>query len=158
MNMDKAWTTALQLIAEIDSFRGIMRRLTPFLACTVVFAWAENPPAITVLEQRCLGCHTSKLKKSGLDLSTRDLALRGGDRGPAILPGKSKESLLIQVASHATKPHMPFGSLKLSDAELTVLAAWIDAGASYGEASTVSATAEPASPLPDHWSFRVPVR
>ena len=158
MNVDDVWTSALQVIAEIDSFRGIMRRLTPFLACTVVFAWAEKPPAIAVLEQRCLACHTGKLKKSGLDLSTRDLALRGGDRGPAILPGKSKESLLIQVASHAAKPHMPFGSPKLSDADLTVLAAWIDAGASYGEASTVSTAAEPASALPSHWSFRVPVR
>src|SRR3954453_19623272 len=113
----------------------MMWRFVAFLTWAAAFTWAAKPPAIAVLEQRCLGCHTGKFKKSGLDLSTRDLALRGGDRGPAILPGKSKESLLIQVASHATNPHMPFGSPKLSDAELTVLAAWIDAGASYGEAS-----------------------
>ena len=71
------------------------------------FAWAEKPRGVSVLEQRCLGCHTGKYKKSGLDLSTRDLAIRGGDRGPAIVPGKSKESLLMRVASHAAEPHMP---------------------------------------------------
>jgi hypothetical protein len=90
---------------------------------------AEKPPAVAVLEQRCLGCHTGKFKKSGLDLSTRELAIRGGDRGPAIVPGKSKESLLIRVASHTAEPHMPLQSPKLPEAELAILSEWIDTGA-----------------------------
>lgn len=133
-----------------------MWRFVAFLAGTAaVCAWAEKPRAISILEQRCFGCHTGKFKKSGLDLSTRDLAIRGGDRGPAIVPGKSKESLLIQVASHAAEPHMPLQSPRLPDADLSVLSEWIDAGAEYGEAAKVATATEP---LPDHWSFRVPVK
>ena len=136
----------------------MMWRFVAFLAWTAAFAWAEKPRAISVLEQRCLGCHTGKFKKSGLDLSSRELAVRGGDRGPAIVPGKSKESLLMRVASHTAEPHMPLQSPKLADSELAVLAEWIDSGAEYGEAAKVAAAAAKAPPLPDHWSFHLPVR
>jgi hypothetical protein len=133
-----------------------MWRRFAFLVLISALAQAEKPPAISVLEQHCFGCHTGKSGKSGLDLSTRAQAIRGGDRGPAIVPGKSKESLLIQVASHSIQPHMPLQSPKLQDSELTVIAEWIDAGANYGDAPKASAVA--AAPVPDHWSFRVPVR
>ncbi len=136
----------------------MMWRFVALLAGTAAFAWAEKPRAISVLEQRCLGCHTGKFKKSGLDLSSRELAIRGGDRGPAIVPGKSKESLLLRVASHTAEPHMPLQSPKLAEAELAVLAEWIDAGAEYGAPTKVAAASAEAPPLPDHWSFRAPVR
>ena len=101
-----------------------------------------------------MACHTGKFKKSGLDLSTRDLAIRGGDRGPALVPGKAQESLLYRVAAHLAEPHMPLQLPKLAEADLTELAAWIDGGAGY--AGAAQAEAWPA--LPDHWSFRKPVR
>ena len=135
-----------------------MRRLFAVLASLAVSAWAEQPPAVSILEKRCLGCHTGQLKKSGLDLSRRDLAIRGGDRGPALVPGNSKESLIIKVASHAAEPHMPWKVAKLPDAELAALAEWIDQGASYEQVAKVSATGAGLPPLPDHWSFRIPKR
>ncbi len=158
MGMDDAWTAALQVDAEIDSVRGIMWRFVALLTWTAAFGLAEKPRAVSILEQRCLGCHTGKLKKSGLDLSSRELAVRGGDRGPAIVPGKSKESLLIRVASHTAEPHMPLQSPKLPDAELSILSEWIDDGAPYGDAAKVAAAPQHASALPDHWSFRPPAR
>src|SRR5580704_3785603 len=118
----------------------------------------QQPGAVSILGQRCMACHTGKFKKSGLDLSSRELAIRGGNRGPAIVPGKSKESLLYMLASHTAEPHMPLQSPKLSDDELAALAEWIDHGAEYGPATTAAAKAESAPPLPDHWSFRVPQR
>ncbi len=135
-----------------------MWRFFAFLASFAPFVSAEQPAAISILEKRCLGCHTGQSKKSGLDLSRRDLAIRGGDRGPAIVPGKSKESLLIKVASHTAEPHMPLKAGKLPDAELVALVEWIDQGANYEQAVKVSATGERAVPLPDHWAFRVPKR
>src|ERR1700737_1135880 len=98
-----------------------------------LLAGAEQPVARAILEKRCLGCHAGQFKKSGLDLSRRDLAIRGGDRGPAIVPGNSKESLLFKVASHITEPHMPLQAAKLSDADLSAIADWIDKGAPYEE-------------------------
>src|SRR5262249_41342850 len=119
---------------------------------------AEQPRARAILEKRCFGCHSGQLKKSGLDLSRRDLAIRGGDRGPAIVPGNSKASLLFKVASHAVAPHMPFQAGKLADAELEAIARWIDQGATDEQPLGASATADRVAPVPDHWAFRVPRR
>ncbi len=116
----------------------------------------QQPPELAILQQRCVPCHSGASRKSGLDLSSRDLAIRGGDRGPAIVPGKGKESLLYRVANHTTEPHMPWQSPKLSAPELAALAKWIDQGAAYGPG--LKAQAKPEAPLPLHWSFRVPVR
>jgi hypothetical protein len=101
-------------------------------------------------------CHSGAGKKSGLDLSSRDLAIRGGDRGPAIVPGKGKDSLLIRVASHTAAPHMPLQSPKLADSELAILSQWIDEGAAYDARAAAKTDALP--PLPQHWSFRKPQR
>ena len=43
--------------------------------------------ALAIIEKRCLSCHSAELKTSGLDLSTRQTALRGGSAGPALKPG-----------------------------------------------------------------------
>jgi hypothetical protein len=106
-----------------------------------LLAAASQPEGLSILAKRCMPCHSGAAKQSGLDLSTRDLAIRGGTRGPAIVPGKAKESLLYRVASHAVEPHMPLKSPKLPDAELAALQSWIDQGAAY-----------------EHWSFRKPQR
>ena len=127
------------------------------LASLPVIIQAEQPRASAILEKRCLGCHSGQLKKSGLDLSRRDLAIRGGDRGPAIVPGNSRASLLFKVASHEVEPHMPFQAGKLSDLELEAIAKWIDQGA-LDEQVGASAAAERATPVVDHWAFRVPKR
>lgn len=99
-----------------------------------------------------MGCHMAKSKKSGLDLSTREMALRGGDRGPAIIPGNAKDSLLYQVASHGKQPHMPYQSAKLAEGELAALAEWINQDALYQTPTTAPAK------IPSHWSFQPPQR
>src|SRR5688572_30709995 len=132
-----------------------MRLLLP-----VIFslpALGEQPRAVAILEQRCLACHSAKVKQSGLDLSGRDMALRGGDRGPAIVPGNSKESFLYRAVAHSVKPHMPFQSPRLEDSELAVIAEWIDAGAPWEITKPNPETAQQA-PKQDHWAFRQPQR
>src|SRR5687768_3442521 len=70
-------------------------------------AQAQLPPAATVtvdyekdvkpiLAQNCYGCHGPDVQQSGLRLDLRQNALRGGDYGPVITPGKSAESKLIR--------------------------------------------------------------
>jgi hypothetical protein len=58
-------------------------------------------------EKACLGCHGPQTKSAGLDLSTREALLKGGERGPAVVPGDPKASLLYKVVSHEAEPHMP---------------------------------------------------
>jgi len=52
-----------------------------------------------LLIERCDECHSkqSKKPKGGLRLDHKDGWLKGGDRGPAIEPGKPQSSLLIQA-------------------------------------------------------------
>jgi hypothetical protein len=131
-----------------------MRPILAFFASVTVCCFGQQTPALSILAERCMACHTGKFKKSGLDLSTQALAIRGGDRGPGIVPGKAKESLIYRVASHTAEPHMPLQGPKLAEAELRVLEEWIDGGAAYGS----EAKTDKLPPLPDHWSFRKPTR
>src|SRR5262245_50964079 len=52
-----------------------------------------------VLVERCHECHSAKAKKieGNLRLDSRDAARKGGDQGPAIIPGDPDKSLLIQA-------------------------------------------------------------
>src|SRR4051794_17194790 len=60
-----------------------------------------------LLEQKCLECHGGKAIEAELDLSDRESLLRGGQSGPAIVPGKSRDSLLVKLVNHQREPHMP---------------------------------------------------
>ena len=85
-----------------------------------------------VLEQNCLSCHAGTAM-SGLDIRTRESLLKGGKRGPAIVPGKSNESLLYLAASHQGDLKMPLGrDGALPEEALDLLRRWIDSGASWG--------------------------
>lgn len=84
-----------------------------------------------VLATNCYGCHSSKLKSpmGGLVLDTKSGLLRGGDSGPAIVPGKPAESLLLR-AMRFNDPmlKMPPTS-KLPDTVIADFEQWISAGA-----------------------------
>jgi hypothetical protein len=115
---------------------------------------AETAPekALAVLEKRCLQCHGDTVAMAGLKLSSRDQLIKGGSRGPAMMPGKSGDSLLMKAILHENKLSMPPGA-KLPDAEVAVLREWIDGGAAW------PATAQIArKPATDWWAFHKPVR
>jgi mono/diheme cytochrome c family protein len=102
-----------------------------------------------ILKANCLRCHGPKKTEGGLDISTRDALLKGGDRGAAVVPGDAKKSLVYQLAAHLKKPHMPDGGDKLSAAALAKLAEWIDLGAAYDAPLVAVAPAKP------HWAFQL---
>jgi Protein of unknown function (DUF1553)/Protein of unknown function (DUF1549)/Planctomycete cytochrome C len=83
-----------------------------------------------ILRKNCFGCHShaSTPLEGGLALDWKSGWVNGGDRGPAIVPGKPEESLLIKAVSHQDKSlQMP--EERLSDEELTVLVQWVRDGA-----------------------------
>ncbi len=81
----------------------------------------------SILESRCLTCHGSTTQMGGLNLSTREGALRGGGRGPAIIPGHPDKSLLL---ARLIKDEMP-PEAPLPAAEKDALRAWIAEGAHW---------------------------
>ena len=83
-----------------------------------------------VLVQHCYECHSADAKalKAGLLLDSRDGWKLGGDSGPAIVPGKPQESLLIQALKYADGMEMPPKG-KLSDEVVADFVKWIEQGA-----------------------------
>lgn len=102
---------------------------------------ADDPAAATaffeekiipLLEERCFKCHSheSGKAKGGLALDSRKGWEKGGESGPAIVPGKPDESLLIQaVRYHDEDLQMPPKKKKLPDDEILLLEKWVDMGA-----------------------------
>src|SRR5437899_11648803 len=87
-----------------------------------------------ILAARCHSCHGSKQQQSGLRLDKRQNALRGGDYGPVIVPGKRGVSKLIRrlVGGDGGLQMPPNGAL--SNEEIGILRAWIDQGGDFAEA------------------------
>ena len=105
-----------------------------------------------ILAENCYRCHGSQQQKHGLRLDTAALALKGGETGPAFQPGQSAASLLIQSVkgAHPDISRMPYKKPPLAEAQIGVLARWIDQGA--------KAPADEPPETAKHWSFLAPAR
>ena len=112
-------------------------RLLPWLVLQLMAgslpssALAESIPAFEgirpILEKHCLACHDSRSHQSGLVLESPQAALQGGAlNGPAVIPGKSRESPLILYLTGRKQPRMPLSGNPLSDEEIALIAGWID--------------------------------
>jgi len=82
-----------------------------------------------VLVRECYECHsvTSKEPKGELRLDSRDAARKGGESGPAVVPGKVGESLLIDAIQHKSFEMPP--KKKLPDNVIADFVKWIEMGA-----------------------------
>jgi Protein of unknown function (DUF1553)/Protein of unknown function (DUF1549)/Planctomycete cytochrome C len=82
-----------------------------------------------ILVKRCEKCHGEKKQEGGLRLDQKAGWARGGDQGPAIVPGKPHESLLVKAVSYADEAlQMPPGG-KLPEREVEALLDWVKRGA-----------------------------
>ena len=102
------------------------------------------PAGNEVLERRCLQCHGATQKMGELDLSSREGALAGGTRGPALDPADPPASLLL---ARANADEMPPGA-PLSGADKEMLRGWIAAGAPW------PGTLAERRAGPDWWSLQ----
>jgi hypothetical protein len=101
---------------------------------------ADNPAEFfemrvrPVLAKNCYGCHTDT-HMGGLQLDTGEHALKGGNSGPALVPGHADRSLLVQAVTHKhEKFKMPPGG-KLKDDEIAAIQTWINSGAVWPQAT-----------------------
>ena len=113
---------------------------------------------------RCAICHGRQRHEGDLDVRSVAALLKGGKSGPAIVPGKPEESLLIQKIQAAEMPPrktLAFYSVKpVTDTELETLTRWIAAGAPQQDVAPDVATTEPDPLVSDDdrqfWSFQPP--
>lgn len=104
-----------------------------------------------LLKERCYSCHGALKQKGGLRLDTVELMHRGGESGPAVIPGKAEKSPIFErVTTTEESDLMPpkHEGERLNASQLEMLRQWISEGA-----RTVAA--EKTEPNPrEHWAFR----
>jgi len=86
-----------------------------------------------ILESSCLSCHGPEKPKANLQLDTRAGALKGGEKGPALVPGKPGESRLYTstILPVGHDDIMPPKGTPLAKTQTEVLRAWIEQGAAW---------------------------
>ena len=164
---------------NLGSRRSLKRR------ASVLFAWvfavlhpsraADKPVSFTadirpVFENSCWKCHGGAIQLSKLDLRTREAALKGGEKGAAIVPGKAEESRLYRLVAGLEKPAMPLDG-KLTAGQISLIKDWIDQGAPWDAHSgcrqaSAAGSRRAASledmPIPpearNYWAFQKPVQ
>ena len=109
-----------------------------------------------VLKRECYGCHSAAAKevKGGLRLDSREAARRGGDSGPAVVPGKPAESLILQALRHESGYEMPPEKPKLADSVAAVFQRWIELGAPDPREETASGGEGWPREAREHWAFQ----
>ena len=109
-----------------------------------------------ILAQHCYRCHGATAQKSELRLDTAAAIRTGGSSGPAIAPGDSAASLLVQALTGVEGvTRMPYKKPPLSAEEISRIKAWIDAGAKSPAREEPPLVGESKS---THWSFQPIVR
>ena len=133
-----------------------------FVTCSLLalIASAQTPEQhfaariLPVLEKDCQGCHGPLQTLSQLDLRNRAALLKGGARGPAVIPGNANSSLLIQALEGRNGLQMPSGgpNKMLAPEVIAAFRTWIDSGAVWPEkaASGQQWNFKPA----DLWAFQ----
>ena len=88
-----------------------------------------------VLAETCFKCHGGQKTSGGLRVDAREALVKGGERGPAIIPGDADGSLVVRAIRHIDDDlEMPPGK-RLPDAVAADFAAWIKDGAPWPKAA-----------------------
>src|SRR5262245_11893478 len=104
-----------------------------------------------ILVEKCVGCHGPKKQSSGLRLDSRKAMLTGGDSGPAAVPSKPDESLVIQAVAHRHEELKMPPKGKLPDAEVALLTRWVAMGLPWPAGSGAKAATGGSDPAAEHW-------
>src|SRR5688572_19471045 len=111
---------------------------------------AADPPSFAtdvqpLLQAKCAECHGGKARKADLDLTTPTGIRKGGETGPAIVPGQPDKSLLFEKVHSGAMP--PRKANRLSAADVETLRHWIAAGAAMGDAKAETITQLDVQPI-----------
>ncbi len=107
-----------------------------------------------IFQKHCYSCHGPSKQEAAFRLDHKPSALKGGDFGLAIQPGRSSDSLLVHaIEGRNPKMRMPRKGDPLSAPEVAAIKAWIDAGANWPDTASVKLETKT-----DHWAFKPPTK
>src|SRR3954467_15519965 len=118
----------LRCVFSVVLLTALANAQTPPSEGELIFQKTVGP----ALRDRCATCHGAALQTSKLRVDSRDGLLKGGAKGPAIVPGDPSASLLLNAMQQGGKLKMPPGS-KLSAATLAAVRRWIELGAPWSD-------------------------
>ncbi len=99
-----------------------------------------------ILEAKCFACHGPAKQQADLRLDQRTPALKGGESGPAIVPGHAADSPLYRrVAGLGPEKPMPAKGERLTPPQVELVRAWIDQGAAWPADEPHAAARPPGS-------------
>jgi len=166
-----------------QGFRGLASfGALALLACVAVLSPGLQAQEVSQTDvqaalKRCAQCHGPNLQMSQLNLTTREGMLKGGEKGPAIVPGNADASPLYRRISGLQTPAMPMAPVPALNAqEIELVKNWINQGAKWTDAAPVATSAANVAPgasvtypggytprvITDQdrswWAFKKPVR
>ena len=127
-----------------------MRKLKPitllFIQSLLLFCLVSTPATAApgkvdfdkdikpILKNRCSRCHSGHKRKGGFSIDSRAAFLQEGESGPAVVAGKGKISLLVElITSKDSDERMPSKGKPLTPEEINLFRAWIDQGLTWPE-------------------------
>ena len=137
-----------------------------FLLLSTAFAFAaDSSPQAEFFESKirpmlaknCFACHTTT-KMGGLEMVSREALVKGGSRGPAVVTGDPGASLLLKAVRHDDEKLKMPPSGKLTETEISDLAAWIKDGAVWPESKAKAVQGYKITPEHRSWWAFQPVR
>jgi hypothetical protein len=127
-----------------------IRTVMVLLAAPAAFAQLPQEAA-AILSKSCLQCHGKAATMAGLDLRTRETALK------VIVPGDPESSKLVHRITGQEKPQMPMNG-RLSDQEIAVIKDWIKGGAAWDLVEAAPAQHTFTEQQRGFWAFQKVVR
>jgi mono/diheme cytochrome c family protein len=139
-------------------FGALIGCATYFLPSVAGHSQAATPEQAEFFEKRirplfaanCQKCHSADAQVAGLDMSSAEGFLRGGESGPLVNKDKPEESKLLKVINYDENPKMP-PTGKLKTDEIEAISQWVKMGAPWPAAATAAA---PAKTWPKNSSVR----
>lgn len=141
------------MFVRISSAAARAALVAGLLAGTNGLAADLDPDALAFFEkeirptliEHCYDCHSadSKNLKGGLRVDLREGLLRGGDLGPAVVPGDTDKSLLIEAVRYKNRDLQMPPKRPLSDAQIAALTQWVKMGAPDPRDGAMESAAKP---------------
>src|SRR5262245_25918578 len=139
---------SLILLAASGPFLQPVRTAEPTPEAVEFFERKVRP----ILVDQCQRCHSAAKQKANLSLDSLASALKGGDSGPALTPGKPETSRLIKAIRYQDELRMPPRG-KLSDEQIADLTAWVKDGAAWPDSKATQTAKVEAFNLAERKKF-----
>lgn len=113
-----------------------------------------------LLIEHCYKCHSTQAKKrkGGLLLDSRDALVKGGDTGPALVPGQPDKSLLIRAVRYQDSHLQMPPAKRIAPNQVAVLEDWVRRGGLFPDATSIAAKKGSIDLIQGRrfWSFQPP--